>query len=116
MQWLTADLIRMTILVNLILCTLGCLISALLGRWSRRSQVPRFLRATFATVLLSWSALFFGGGVGVLPTAFAFIIAARSNESPKPHELLVFALFICCFFAVFASFWFFSRLASGEKS
>lgn len=109
-----------TIIGSLILCLIGCCLAALIGKWSRNSQIPRLLRGSIATVMLSWSAIFVGGhggaGGGAVPSALLFILATRSKDAPKANEILVMALFVTCFFTVFASFWFFSRLASSEKS
>ncbi len=108
-----------TIIGSLVLCLIGCCLAALIGRWSRRSQMPRWLRASVATVVLSWSALFVGGhgggGAVAVPSAFVFILATRSKEVPKPEEIMVMAIMVACFAAVFASFWFFSRLKAVEK-
>lgn len=109
MRWLTADSMRITIFGTLILCVIGCVLAALFGRWSRQSQIPRLLRASLSAILLSWIFFVGYGGVGLFPSVFVFLIAAKSGEPAKAYEVFVFAVFIACFFAVFASFWFSSR-------
>lgn len=120
MQWLQQDLMRMTILGSFVLCLAGCALAALLARLSRRSQIPRFLRAMVTTVLCAWIFLIGGGGhgpaVGVLPSAFMMAISFRDNILVRAEDYVILAIAIFSFAAVFASFWFFSRLAAGEKS
>ena len=108
-----------TIIGTLVLCLIGCCLAALIGRWSRHSQMPRWLRASIATVVLSWSTLVVGGHGGAggvaIPSALLFILSTRSKEVPKPEEIMVMAIMVACFAAVFASFWFFSRRPTGGK-
>jgi hypothetical protein len=120
MQWLQQDLMRMTIFGSFILCLVGCALAALFAKLSRRSQIPRFLRAMVTTVLCAWVFFVGGGGhgaaIGVLPSAFLMAISFRANFLVRSEDFVILAIAIFSFIAVFVSFWVFSRLATGEKS
>jgi hypothetical protein len=116
MSWLTADSMRITIFGTSILCLVGCVFAAFFGWLSRRSKMPRMMLGFLSTSLLSWIFFVSHGAVGVLPAVFAFFIAAKSGETPKPHEIFLFAIFIVSFIAVFTSFWIFSKPKLRGKS
>jgi len=107
MTWLTADSMRIMIFGTLILCVVGCVLAALLGRWSRRSHIPRLLRATAIASLFSWTFFVGQGAVGVLPSVFvlamtpkAFIGTVATND-----DFLALGLALVSISVIFLSYW-----------
>jgi len=101
-----------TIFGSLVVCAIGCLIAALLGRWTRSSHLPRFLRSAVAAVLLAWINLGgLHGGIGPLPATLILFLSPKILSDPRP-EAVGYLMIGFSFFSiamVFLAYWICSK-------
>lgn len=74
---------KATLIANVLLCVIGCVIASQLGNRARGSWA-RLVKSLGVASILSWTAIFSGGhgGAGVLPTIIVLCFVISRTQYP----------------------------------